>query len=129
MLLPCEQLVSPTPNVSFGVGETNCSQGMLHDQTNVLRGSLSFESGSIAYFVSHSILNFGFRFLTIARDTISVETNTISWLFSRIIKQHLTLVICVVNLCFDFANLSDWSSCILIESLYWVAVIHKNSQP
>ena len=47
---------------------------------------------------------FGFRFLTIAGATISIETNTNSWLFSDIIEQDLTLVIRVINPCFDFAN-------------------------
>ena len=49
---------------------------------------------------------FGCRFLTIAGATISIETNTNSWLFSDIIEQDLTLVIRVVNLCLQI--LSDW---------------------
>jgi len=46
---------------------------------------------------------FSFRFLTIAGATISIETNTNSWLFSDIIEQDLTAVIRFVNLYFDWA--------------------------
>jgi len=46
---------------------------------------------------------FSFRFLTISGATISIETNTNSWLFSDIIEQDLTAVVQFVNLYFDFA--------------------------
>ena len=78
---------------------------MLHDQTKlcVKRGIIYFDSRSMAYLGSHAMLNFQLSIPNNRRSTISIETNTHSWLFSEIIEQDSTVVTRVVNLSFDFA--------------------------
>ena len=100
---------------------------MLHDLTNVLSGILHFQSGSMAYYISHAMLNFSASDssqspgLYLLKPTLTVG-------YSVIIEQDLTLVIRVVNLRFDFANPFRLVVTHFNLSLPWLAVIHEHQQ-